>query len=461
MVQATGTRTSADDPSAVQADRRFYRVLLLAESGGDTQAPTLSAIEPRYTASSNQPAARLSVTATDNVGVTRVDFFNGTVPIGAGVREASGRWSILLPLDTRQLGARFLIARAFDAAGNFANSPVFPLGLVDPDHFVPLNANGQPVEGGVVPAVSVGAWGPVEFRPGGRDLFGRGAGFFIRFPNGVRLLQVDNRPVLEFTNVTAGFSAGYPLQLTVPLQRTSGGPRRLSVDRVTVADVLGVFDIDAEQGIAVRLFNRFELRWRAGAVENGGLVGARFGLPDLGIPLPDLSGDYPEWRVDFLETGGVRLPFHGEFTIPDGSAVPAKVFVGRGTPIWLTLHPEGRVSLAGSAGIELGNGGSFRADLRMDDPYYHLSIAADRLRLRSLAPLGPLLPIRPGDCLPGVVPGDGTALGQAADCLEIAATAYQQFAAALTATGAAADTAGVATGVPAEPLAHVASALEA
>ncbi|MCC6233441.1 MAG: hypothetical protein IT580_12400, partial [Verrucomicrobiales bacterium] len=432
MVRATTPLTTAEAPSAVTAPKGFYRVVQLEETGEDNQPPVISPINARFTSANLAPAATLTVSATDNLGVTRVEVFNGIQSLGDAQRTGAGdTWSFVIGLDPNQLGARFLLARAYDAAGNFANSPVFPLGLVDPDHFVPLGTNGLPVEGGIVPAVAPETWGPVEYRPGGRSLFGAGAGFFLRFPSGVFLRRIEGRQVLEFTHVQAGFGAGYPLQFPALLERNATPARQLPIGPVSVAQILALFDLPADRGLPVTLYHRFQLQWTAGAVDDGGILGARFRLAQSGVPLPPDSGDYPEFRLDFTRSRGVSLPFQGEFQLPDGSENPTRLFVGAGSPLWLTLRPDGQISLNGSAGVSLPNGGFFRADVRLDDPFYQLSISADRARLQALGSLADLLPNNASACLPAQ--SADAQLTQATRCLSAFRNAFAQFSGSLAA----------------------------
>ncbi len=459
-VQAQAAATFTDDPTGLTRAAGFYRVELLQETGLDQTGPTVSPIQPSFAAVNGRPGVILRVRAQDTGGVTRVRFLNGPVELGEGTRLDGDEWSLNLPLNVKELGARFIVAQAVDNAGNIGLSPVFPLGLVDPDHFVPLDANGAPIEGGIVQAVAQGQWGPVEYRPGGRNLLGFGPGFFLRFPQGVFLRNLNGQQFLEFTEVIAGFGGSYPIQLDRSLHRTGGPAKQLRVGPVDLADVFRVFDLDPAAGIAVNVFTRFPLLWRGGIVDDGGIRAARFGFIGNGLPLPGTSGEYPDLVIDFTRSRGLRLPFQGEFPLIDGTSNPARLRVGAGSPLWLTLAPDGKISLVGSAGVELANGGFFRADMRFDDPFYQLQIAADRLRVNALGSLVDLLPANPTVCIPAQAAD--AQLAQATRCLDAFARAYQNFAASVAAesstTGAAND---AARSAPPEPINTAASVLEA
>ncbi|MSU63336.1 MAG: hypothetical protein EXS31_13225 [Pedosphaera sp.] len=180
-VQAQAAATFTDDPAGLARLAGFYRVELLQETGLDQIGPNVSAIQSRFAAVNNSPGVILRVHAQDAGGVARVHFLNGSRELGEATHIDGDEWGLNLTLNVKELGARFIVAQAVDNAGNVGLSPVFPLGLVDTDHFVPLDANGLPVEGGIVRAVAEGQWGPVEYRPGGRSLLGRDAGFLFAF----------------------------------------------------------------------------------------------------------------------------------------------------------------------------------------------------------------------------------------------------------------------------------------
>jgi len=460
-VRAEGAVTTAADSTGVVSPKGFYRVALLQETGRDVEGPELSAIAARFAPVDGRPGATLTVQASDPSGVTRVVFLNGSVELGDAEPGEGSAWTFRLPLNVRELGARFLVARAVDGLGNVAHSSVFPLGLVDPDHFLPLGANGLPIEGGIVQAVAVGQWGPVEYRPGGRNLLGQGPGFFVRFPQGVRLITEANGQSLEFTDVVAGFGGAYPIQLDRPLSKTGGALKRLRVGPVSLADVFGIFDRNPAEGVAVTVFTRFPLIWRAGVVDDGGIRAARFSFVSTGLPLPGTSGGYPDLVIDFTRELGMRLPFHGEFSLPDNSNSPLTLKAGAANPLWLTLRPDGAVSLVGPAEVQFPNGGYARVDLNLNEPHYRLHFSADRVRLQALAGLVDLLPANPGVCLPAAT--TPAQLAEATRCLNALAQAYHRFNGSVAAMVGSGNVAGAAIlpAMPPAPFEALSSVLEA
>jgi hypothetical protein len=87
------------------------------QAGGDTTPPTVSAAE-----SGSSGTITLSATATDNVGVSNVEFYVDGALEGS---DASSPYSMTLDSTTLANGSHSLTAKAFDAAGNnTTSSPV-------------------------------------------------------------------------------------------------------------------------------------------------------------------------------------------------------------------------------------------------------------------------------------------------------------------------------------------------
>ena len=86
-------------------------------SGGDTTAPTASASE-----SGSSGTITFAATASDNVGVSRVEFY---VDGALKASDSSSPYSATLDSTTLANGTHALVAKAYDAAGNVgASSPV-------------------------------------------------------------------------------------------------------------------------------------------------------------------------------------------------------------------------------------------------------------------------------------------------------------------------------------------------
>lgn len=86
--------------------------------GGDTQAPTTALSAPSAGAALTGTVT-VSATASDNVGVTKVEFYAGTTLIGS---DSSTPYSASWDTSTVANGTYLLTSKAYDAAGNSASS---------------------------------------------------------------------------------------------------------------------------------------------------------------------------------------------------------------------------------------------------------------------------------------------------------------------------------------------------
>ena len=86
--------------------------------GGDTTPPTVS-LASSATSVTTAQTITLSATATDNVGVARVEFYDGTTLLAS---DTSSPYATTVALTSANNGTKSYTARAFDAAGNSATS---------------------------------------------------------------------------------------------------------------------------------------------------------------------------------------------------------------------------------------------------------------------------------------------------------------------------------------------------
>ncbi|RKH34854.1 hypothetical protein D7Y13_02045 [Corallococcus praedator] len=140
----TGRATvSAADPLPTDATRRATDPVTLLDD--DTQAPTAeltAPVEGGYVRST----VTVTANATDDVGVARVDFFDGTSLIGSSsTAPFSASWNTASVM----AGVHSLTAQAFDAAGNSGTSSAVnvtvdnnpPLILTGAPQYNPTNQN--------------------------------------------------------------------------------------------------------------------------------------------------------------------------------------------------------------------------------------------------------------------------------------------------------------------------------
>jgi endoglucanase len=86
--------------------------------GGDTTPPTVS-LASSATTVTTASTITLTATASDNVGVTRVEFYDGTTLLGT---DTTAPYTQAVALTAANNGVHSYTARAFDAAGNVGTS---------------------------------------------------------------------------------------------------------------------------------------------------------------------------------------------------------------------------------------------------------------------------------------------------------------------------------------------------
>jgi endoglucanase len=132
-------------------------------SGGDTTKPTVSLAS---SATSVTAAGNITLTATasDNVGVTRVDFLDGTTLLGS---VTAAPFTRTVALTGANNGTHSYTAKAFDAAGNNQTSTAVTVNVsitgTTPKVFR-VNTNGRITVNGTVLPVHCGAWFGLEGR---------------------------------------------------------------------------------------------------------------------------------------------------------------------------------------------------------------------------------------------------------------------------------------------------------
>jgi poly(hydroxyalkanoate) depolymerase family esterase len=97
---------------------QFFGLTGAGQGGGDTVAPAVSLTSPANGATVTGALA-VTATATDNVGVTRVDFF-----VDGALKGSDTTAPYAVTIDTTALSnaAHAIVARAFDAANNVGSS---------------------------------------------------------------------------------------------------------------------------------------------------------------------------------------------------------------------------------------------------------------------------------------------------------------------------------------------------
>jgi len=278
-------------------------------------------------------------------------------------------------------------------------SPVIPPATEDlissPGYFVPLDAQGNPINGALVPRNPDGSLPAFEFRPSGPSSLGAGQGFFIRFANGARMITNGGKEMIEFTTAFVGFGPRSAFQLTHALGVTNGLPRSLPIGELDIATLLTAFGVPVTNGLEVTIFGKFPARIMNGVFTAEGLRGGRVVLVDAGtLPLPMGTNSYSGFTLELEPNGGIRIPFSGQFGLGDAGK-GAQLTVPPARPLWLELRADGGIGLGGRAELKFTPGPEFSVDFLFDDPKYELSMAAKGLHFPLANSLNDLFPPTP------------------------------------------------------------------
>ncbi|MCX7872282.1 MAG: hypothetical protein N2487_03250, partial [Verrucomicrobiae bacterium] len=265
----------------------------------------------------------------------------------------------------------------------------------DLDYFVALNSSGLPVEGARIPITSDGVLSPFEFRPSGRSTGGAGGVFYIRFPDGGRIVDLNGSITIEFTNAIAGFGRRCPFQLERPLSIKTNVTQRLDIDAPDVRSIVVAFGLSPTNGIDVILFGKFPFTIVSGIFDEEGLRGGRLVYRGLNFPLPEKSGDYPSFAVELMPKGGLRIPFSGEFKAPDGSDFGPTFRIPSHRPLWVEFKPNGDIGMGGRGELSFPNGMKFGVDFGFNEPHYFLSISASGVNIPLIDSLADFFPPPP------------------------------------------------------------------
>jgi PKD repeat protein len=126
VLKANATADVVTNPGAGSPNLLLYSGFI--GSGGDTTAPTASITAPAAGATV-MGTVTIQVAASDNVGVTRVAFYDAGKYLGA---DTTAPYSFEWDTTRRANGTRSLLVRALDAAGNVVDSASVAVTLANP-----------------------------------------------------------------------------------------------------------------------------------------------------------------------------------------------------------------------------------------------------------------------------------------------------------------------------------------
>lgn len=112
------TSNKVTSPGTGSPNKLLYTLFITGGGGGDTTPPTTSITSPTGGATLSGTAS-LSASATDNVGVSRVEFYAGTALLGTATASP---YSVSWNTTTVANGTYSLTTKAYDAANNVGTS---------------------------------------------------------------------------------------------------------------------------------------------------------------------------------------------------------------------------------------------------------------------------------------------------------------------------------------------------
>jgi Zn-dependent metalloprotease len=118
------------------------KVNLIVSGGGGDIPPTVSVSE-----SGNSDMITFNATASDDVGVTKVEFYVDDVLKGS---DTTAPYSMTLDSSTLTKGAHILVAKAFDTAGNSSTSTPVSFSINPPPNDVPVISVSESGSSGII-----------------------------------------------------------------------------------------------------------------------------------------------------------------------------------------------------------------------------------------------------------------------------------------------------------------------
>jgi len=235
---------------------------------GDTTPPSVSLSASPTTVTDYSPLT-LTANASDNKGVTRVEFYDGSQKIGEDTTPADG-FSLSFRLKSSDNGSKSYTAKAFDAAGNSAtSSPVSVSVNITKDTIPPnvsLTSSANPVTkvGDLILTASasdnIGIAKVVFYR--GSTQLGEASSAPYTFTT--RITRADNNSTLSFKAVASDFegnttesalsvSVNIPPDTTPPTVSLSASKTTITVPEsviftATATDDEGVSRVELYQG---------------------------------------------------------------------------------------------------------------------------------------------------------------------------------------------------------------------
>jgi photosystem II stability/assembly factor-like uncharacterized protein len=394
---AAGALSSYLESEPYTGERIFWRLVEVDETGN----PLVSEIVAAAHFDTSISAALLEVlVASGSNPVTEVVFIENGIVLGNASPGPNNTWTFSLPWGEIP-AERALFAQASANNGSSAASPTYRFLLADPNHFIPLSEEGNPLYGGFISMTESGTLGAFRYYPEGLGDPGEQAGAYFSFAEGAtldslpanrstptgRVAFANEQPAVRFSEATFHRYAGDP----EPLVTSANGVIALeNIEPQTLATAFNLSTPDITLWFADN-----PVVWKSGSLTETGWNG--ISLEPNGIPLafPQLQ-QTARWvcgqngQADYLlnQYTGSWSPLPGlTLTIPESQ------------PLSFAILPGGEYRAAGGILATFQDGAELRGSLLWDNSQFEVSFGSNE-RWVSLKALRDLFPDLAGLSIP-------------------------------------------------------------
>ncbi len=254
----------------------------------------------------------------------------------------------------------------------------------------------------------------------------------VRFPDGAVFLTVNGETEMQFSRASVDFDEGSPFRLAAPAEisdapgvgfRAASGGSKLSTKGLSYGSLMNALKREPADGITLLAFDSFKIKWRNGAIDEGGITNAEFQLVD--IPLPGWSDARADLQFDLSENPALRLKFFGEFALPVATNFLPKVTIREQAPLRLRLNPDDGLLTEVPADITWNNGSRLRGYARLNPEGFYVAVDNPGERLSAASNLVTRIPTGADRCLPANPTPPQQILAE--QCLTNLAAAYARF----------------------------------
>lgn len=370
------------------------------------------------------------------LGLDELIIQSGNQILGGATRLSEYEWQFAWAADSANNGVTSLQAAA-RAGALVTTSPAVtvdvdivlppqPLYLTqNPDQFVLLDSQGNPIANSIVRADANGNLPPCEYRPMGFNPGGDFANLGIRLAGGARISGVAGSEILEFNK--SQLVSGPQSVLQVAGDWRSTVHRTLRLGGLSIAELAALYDHPVAEGLPVSLLGQFPARILGGKFSDKGLEAPQFALVPGTLPFGDVLGGFERFVLGLGNNGFITLPLSGSFPLKQAGGPDATITIGPETPSWVRLGFDGSIRLMGKARLAFSSGPQFEIGLNLNDPIFGMEFRAAKLEANAAAWLKNRLPS--AQSLTTASPADASTLNSAERLLTTKAQAFERYAA--------------------------------